>query len=132
MDQVRQAMERVREDARLEELAVMDLVDRMHGQEAAAAEETALYKLALDIHGKSKQVDMALEEMSELAKALLNERRGRGENIVEELADVSIMLKQMLLIFDPDGSQFMEIKSRKLTRLRARLQERLRAAEGRD
>lgn len=52
---------------------------------------------------------MAIEEMSELTKALLKYRRAirNGENteareddIAEEMADVWIMLKQLEIIFD--------------------------------
>ena len=59
------------------------------------------------IYGKYSQVDMAIEEMSELTKALLKERRGDTDNekkaadhIAEEIADVIIMLEQLMIIFD--------------------------------
>ena len=59
------------------------------------------------IYGKSSQVDMAIEEMSELTKALLKERRVDTDNekkaadhIAEEMADVLIMLEQLMIIFD--------------------------------
>ena len=57
---------------------------------------------AVKTFGKEKQVDMMIEEMSELTKALLDERRGRGMkiNISEEIADVQIMIEQMKIIFE--------------------------------
>lgn len=54
-------------------------------------------------------MDMAIEEMSELTKALLKERRNEAvhrdaliDNILEEIADVTIMLNQLHAIFATD------------------------------
>lgn len=65
---------------------------------------------AVDTYGKEAQVDVAIEEMSELIKALLKNRRAEHspeawdyektrQNIFEEIADVVIMLTQLLMIF---------------------------------
>lgn len=65
----------------------------------------------ISTYGKQPQVDMAIEEMSELIKALLKERRAQTGckqtdidiatlNIAEEMADVIIMLSQLTMIFD--------------------------------
>lgn len=64
-----------------------------------------LLEECIRIYGKRSQVDMAIEEMSELTKALLKERRIPDEylsteHIAEEMADVIIMLEQLMLIFD--------------------------------
>lgn len=66
---------------------------------------------AIDTYGKAAQVDMAIEEMSELTKTLLKERRAepilkpdRALDIFEETADVIIMLCQILMIFDRYGN----------------------------
>lgn len=51
------------------------------------------------------QEDVAIEEMSELTKALLKRRR-KGitletyTDIIDEIADVQIMLNQLMLIYD--------------------------------
>lgn len=57
-------------------------------------------------YGADAQVDMAIEEMSELTKALLKLRRAKhGETadariaIIDELADVRIMVDQMELLY---------------------------------
>lgn len=63
---------------------------------------------AVETYGTLAQTDIALEEMSELTKALLKLRRARDgksyqqakENVYEEMADVIIMLTQLLMIFD--------------------------------
>ena len=45
---------------------------------------------------------MAVEEMSELTKELCKRLRGRDnlEAIAEEIADVQIMLRQLVILFD--------------------------------
>lgn len=59
------------------------------------------------------QVDVLIEEMSELAKALLKNRRAKkgytqeiiketSKNVREELADVEIMLQQIIYLTESD------------------------------
>lgn len=60
-------------------------------------------------YGDSAQIDMAIEEMAELTKALLKHRRANRfdqydmdkvrNNVNEEIADVLIMLEQIQMIF---------------------------------
>lgn len=54
-------------------------------------------------YGIHSQIDMAIEEMSELTKALLKDRRNSTDetldNIHEEMVDVQIMLDQLKIIF---------------------------------
>lgn len=67
-------------------------------------------------YGAEAQVDMAVEEMSELTKALLKYRRKAAqgskdleaarENILEEVADVIIMLTQLIMIYG--GRDFVQ------------------------
>ena len=65
---------------------------------------------------------MLMEETSELVNAICKLRRGRVElpDVVTELADVSIMVEQMILAFDVE-SAFVEEKARKIERLKERL-----------
>ena len=65
---------------------------------------------------------MAIEEMSELAKELCKRCRGRDnvEAIAEEIADVEIMLQQMVMMFDCAG-QVETFRRYKLERLAERL-----------
>lgn len=65
--------------------------------------ENDIFKSAVHWWGKEAQTDMMIEEMAELTKAILNERRGRDHNIAEEMADVKIMLAQMEIIFQNAG-----------------------------
>ena len=82
--------------------------------ESQARRETLV--AAVNTYGVDAQVDMCIEEMSELAKALLKMRRvkympadaparsdraiiEKQKQIIEEVADVQIMLEQMRLIY---------------------------------
>lgn len=59
----------------------------------------------IDLNGPSMEVDVAIEEMSELTKELVKHRRGRKNllNIAEEIADVEIMMEQLKMIFKCHG-----------------------------
>lgn len=78
-------------------------------------------KTAVEIYGAEKQTDMMIEEMSELSKALLKHRRNAtpetADNVLEEMADVQIMLEQMRLIYGDDTGH----RAEKILRLAARL-----------
>ncbi len=86
-------------------------------------------------YGAENQVDIAIEEMSELTKALLKERRQakKGfdvsaaetfktleDDISEEMADVIIMLVQLQMIFNNKEEVSRYINS-KVERLKARM-----------
>lgn len=83
--------------------------------------------LAVEKWGKDSQVDMSVEEMSELIKALLKERRNDGGadksarlgHIAEEMADVFIMLNQLIIIFNNKNKvqECIEYKIRRLEKL---------------
>lgn len=72
----------------------------------------SVYGRAVDVWGVDKQIDMAIEEMSELTKALLKVRRSANkgadiqaetyDNVCEEIADVVNMVEQMRYIFDSE------------------------------
>ena len=57
----------------------------------------------INSHGVRSQEDVAIEEMSELQKAIIKNRRYNDENtrkeIIEEIADVEIMLSQLKIIY---------------------------------
>lgn len=82
---------------------------------------------AINKCGKEHQIDICIEEMSELTKALIKDRRhGRREKqdwlyIIEELADVKIMIKQMEIIFRC-GDKVDEQIDFKVNRLKERLE----------
>lgn len=86
-------------------------------------EEKEIYKRAFDQWGLEDQVFMVFEECSELINALCKLRRGRVDlgDLVSELADVQIMLEQMIYIYSLDNA-FEEMKKTKLERLKERLE----------
>ena len=107
-------------------------VGDMSGKILPIAEGEVLQK-CVDTYGKSLQVDIAIEEMSELTKALIKERRAFYQinkatenqfaiklakemrattNIAEEMADVIIMLTQLSLIFEnhDEVQEFIDFK----------------------
>lgn len=95
-----------------------------------AIKKPEVLKAAISTYGKDAQVDMAIEEMSELTKALLKYRRSKNttdieygklrSNIIEEAADVLIMVVQILMMFDKDGECQAEVDY-KVNRLYERL-----------
>lgn len=82
-----------------------------------------ILKKALATYGGRNQEDIAIEEMSELTKALIKNRRYNTEetraNIIEELADVLIMVSQLIILYDAPT----DFLSAKIDRLKKRLDE---------
>ena len=81
-------------------------------------------RAALEAFGERAQMTMAIEEMSELAKELCKRCRGRDnvEAIAEEVADVEIMLQQLVMLFDCAG-QVETFRRYKLERVAERIEE---------
>ena len=65
-------------------------------------ERKAIYEAALEQWGSQAQTMMAVEEMSELTKEICKLFRGKGdmEALADEIADVTITLEQLRLIYD--------------------------------
>lgn len=67
---------------------------------------TKVLDLIIKTYGVPRQVDMAIEECSELIKTLLKYRRATSpdtflvSNIAEEIADVEITVAQLKRIYD--------------------------------
>ena len=86
--------------------------------------EKELYQLALSKYGSEAQTVMMFEEMSELQKELCKHARGADnqEHIAEEIADVLIMLDQMMILHKCKDLVF-KYKQEKKIRLEKRLRE---------
>lgn len=80
-----------------------------------------IYEKALLTYGIEAQTIMLFEEMAELQNALTKLIRGRSteDDVLTELADVSIMIEQMALFYG--RNKFEQEKERKLERLEERL-----------
>lgn len=106
-------------------------------------EELKVMQEAIDHYGEESQLDMVIEEMSELTKAICKYKRHKeimtlepvsGEkikndyydffacldNAYEEIADVYIMLEQLMMIFDCE-QRVSAIASQKIRRLKRRI-----------
>lgn len=96
--------------------------------------QSDILQKAIDTYGESAQIDIAIEEMAELTKALIKERREKKNNakavcdICEEIADVAIMLEQLMIIFDfplDDDTSVSDFVKYKINRLEKRLNEKI-------
>lgn len=67
-------------------------------------EYTNIYEKALQTYGVDAQIDMLIEEMSELIVELQHRKRGRPHKVPEEFADVEILMKQLRPLFDSDDN----------------------------
>lgn len=83
-----------------------------------------IMKKAIDTYGKDMQCMVAIEEMSELIKEISKDKRyaNNKEHIIEEIADVSIMLEQLKIIYAIDESDIQKVHNAKMKRLREKVQ----------
>lgn len=84
--------------------------------------ETVIQK-AIDTYGYDLQKQVAIEEMSELTKEICKDFRGEKnrENIIEEIADVQIMLYQLMAMYNISDTELAITLGLKITRLEERL-----------
>lgn len=80
---------------------------------------------ALETYGKDMQLNVAIEELSELIKEICKSKRGADnrDNIIEEMADCQIMISQIQIIFDIGANEIADKVIEKLDRLEKRLAE---------
>ena len=83
------------------------------------------YKKAIKTYGEKAQKLMAIEEMSELTKEICKDFRGQlnREHLIEEMADVLIMLDQMLLLYKISGEEVGLMRIKKVERLKERMED---------
>lgn len=83
--------------------------------------EMELFQNVLEVFGAEAQDRMCIEECSELINALSKKYRGRSSNedILTELADVSIMVDQLALHYG--YADFKNERNKKIIRLNERL-----------
>ena len=74
-------------------------------------EQYKVIQQAIRRYGKDHQVLIALEEMAELTKELIEDKRqfNNRNEIIEEIADVEIMMQQLCLIFKIRKIQFLKV-----------------------
>lgn len=110
------------------------LMGRDTDKEEPILEDKDVLQKAIDTYGEEAQQDMAIEEALELALAILKHRRAKREkhtedyiirrknNIIEESADVKVMIKQLEMMFDCKDEVEEQVKF-KVYRLKKRLEE---------
>lgn len=82
-------------------------------KEMTQEREAVILESAIKKFGPRLQVIVAIEELSELQKELTKWLRGKGtrDGLMEEMADVSIMLNQLELIFgDPTEEEIANLE----------------------
>lgn len=86
-------------------------------------EMRAILKQAIETYGAESQLNVAIEEFSELIKEICKHKRGEDnlENIIEEMADCCIMIEQMRMIFGLGSIVMDNAIHKKIKRLESRL-----------
>lgn len=84
-------------------------------------------KEILEYYGGKHQVIVAMEELAELIQQLSKSVRGSDNrtDIVEEIADVHIMLEQMRIFFNISTAEIYDVMRLKLERETERINERV-------
>ena len=88
-------------------------------------EVTNTYKKAIKTYGEKAQKLMAIEEMSELTKEICKDFRGKlnREHLIEEMADVTITIDQLMMMYGISGNEIEQMRERKIDRLKERLED---------
>ena len=91
-----------------------------------SALQKGIVRTALDHWGANAQTDKLFEEMGELTQALVKYRHkgasvSRRNAVLEEIADVKIVLAQMEMLYDEDGKVDRWV-AEKLERLKGTLE----------
>lgn len=83
------------------------------------------YKKAIKTYGEKAQKLMAIEEMSELTKEICKDFRGQldREHLIEEMADVTITIYQLLMMYEISDKEIQQMCERKMERLKERMED---------
>jgi NTP pyrophosphatase (non-canonical NTP hydrolase) len=89
-----------------------------------------VYRKAIDTWGETAQLDQTIEELAELIQAINKYKRTKNiEPMLEEIADVEIMISQMKYLLTCNSTQTLftakesieQIKDTKIKRIKDRL-----------
>lgn len=80
--------------------------------------------LAIAYYGTDAQLNVTIEEMSELTKEICKYKRGSNNRreIVEETADVIVMIANLRIIFEIEDDEINDIIKKKQERLKWRME----------
>lgn len=98
-------------------------------------EENEILLQAIATYGENEQSRVAMEELAELIRAINKYHRAKTDehrqNLIEEMADVYIMLRQISIMCDISGEKEIEpVIHKKIARLRERLEAEDNAENG--
>lgn len=98
------------------------MLDILARREEKKIEREEIYEKLFDEYGKM-QVIVAIEELSELQKELCKCLRNKDStiNLLEEIADVKIMLEQIISIYGLCEEEIEYIIDKKIERTKERL-----------
>ena len=92
--------------------------------------EKDLYERNIRYHGTQQETTIAMEECSELIQAISKCKRygcidKYRENLIEEIADVLIIINELQLIYDISDNDIENIKNTKMDRMDYRIKNNL-------
>ena len=92
--------------------------------------EKDLYESNIQYHGIEQETTIAMEECSELIKAISKCKRygcvyKYRDNFIEEIADVLIIINELQLIYDISNNDIENIKKYKMDRMDYRIKNNL-------
>ena len=92
--------------------------------EKMTSKHLGILNQAVRYFGAVHQMDMAIEEMSELTKEICKTKRGfhNEKEVADEMADVYIMLEQLKLIYNNDIAVNERIEF-KISRLKSKIED---------
>jgi NTP pyrophosphatase (non-canonical NTP hydrolase) len=103
---------------KIEEFNVDEYIDKV-------TETKRIFRQSLEKYGKEPQCRQAMEECAELIQAINKFLRYPNDkhyaNLIEEIADVEIMLYQLKVMFNIDDDQVFAFKVEKAKREQERL-----------
>lgn len=92
--------------------------------------EKDLYERNIRYHGTQQETTIAMEECSELIQAISKCKRygfvdNHRDNLIEEIADVLIIINELQLIYDISDNDIENIKNTKMDRMDYRIKNNL-------
>ena len=92
-------------------------------------EYTAILEENIKEHGVVLETVIAMEECAELIQAISKVKRygfvgEYKDNLIEEIADVSIVIREIMMIFGISVGDINEVIDSKIQRIKKRLEER--------
>lgn len=97
------------------------IIDKTETENKSVNYRTAIYNRAIETYGKELQLSILQEEAAEVIHAVSKMRRnGISNGLIEELADLEIMIEQVKIVLDC-AKEIEKIKDEKIKRLEVRM-----------